>query len=272
MEHFTPNHFDGPEAIVPAPLLQFLQHFGTAQSTDETWGHLRQLSAAFGLGQVAYFQSVSSLDDPAEQPQDWRIVTTATQACHDRLAHSPMALKLAASDPNGVKMTPTFLHVRDPLVSDATHRRQMAMLQELDMTTAFAIPVISGDAFDKAVMVFGSHMHPDEFMSQIERFGCSLHIAAMASHARYVSLYKQEFVLRTRLTDKQSELIRLVGMGLLDKQIAHQLGISFSAVRQRLAAVQQKTGARNRAHLAAMAMRIDLTADALMANPQMAAG
>lgn len=271
MEHFTPNHFDGPEATVPAPLLQFLQQFGTTQSTDEIWVLLTRLSASFGLGQVAYFQSVSALDDQVDDPSEWRILTTAPQSTQSRLSKCPLTRKMTASAPNEIDMTPFFVHRRGPMTTDAMHHSQLEMLKDLDMSVGLAIPVISGDAVDRAVMVFGGHLSPQEFAAQIERFGCSLHIAAMSAHARYTALYKQEFILRSRLTEKQAELIRLVGMGLLDKQIAHQLGISFSAVRQRLAAVQQKTGARNRAHLAAMAMRIDLTPDPLMANAQLAA-
>lgn len=271
MEHYTPTHFSGPEALVPAPLHQFLQQIGTTQSTEETWCILTRLSAAFGFGQVAYFQSVNPLDETGDPLQSWRIKTSADRAVFDRLVDCPVTQRLLASGSNTVNMTPYFLHLRDPLLPGAAHRRQMAMLQEMDMTAGVAIPVMSSNAIDKAVIVFGNHMDPDAFNAQIERFGGSLHIAAMAAHARYVGLYKQEFVVRARLTEKQSELIRLVGFGLLDKQIAHALGISFSAVRQRLAAVQQKTGARNRAHLAAMAMRIDLIADPLLANARIAA-
>ena len=50
----------------------------------------------------------------------------------------------------------------------------------------------------------------------------------------------------------------------MDKQIATELGVSVSAVRQRLTVVQNKTGAQNRADLAALAMRMGLISDPLL--------
>ena len=50
----------------------------------------------------------------------------------------------------------------------------------------------------------------------------------------------------------------------MDKQIAHDLGSSFSAARQRMTTVQQRTDARNRADLTALAQRAGLVSDPLL--------
>ena len=86
--------------------------------------------------------------------------------------------------------------------------------------------------------------------------GWTIHAAMLTAHARYSQLFNSEFVVRNKLTEKHKELIRLVGEGLMDKQIAHELDISFSAVRQRLIAVQKKIGVQNRSDLVAVAARL----------------
>lgn len=89
----------------------------------------------------------------------------------------------------------------------------------------------------------------------------SLTIAAFAAHQRYLQHFSEEFFTRNGVTDKQRELLEMIGAGQLDKQIAETLGITVSAVRQRLNALMQKTGASNRAELAALAMSLGVLPD-----------
>jgi DNA-binding CsgD family transcriptional regulator len=54
-----------------------------------------------------------------------------------------------------------------------------------------------------------------------------------------------------RLSKREREVVRAVARGCTNKQIAELLGISAFTVRNHLTGAMRKTGARNRAQLAA---------------------
>lgn len=58
-----------------------------------------------------------------------------------------------------------------------------------------------------------------------------------------------------QLTPTELRICALVARGLLDKQIAIDLGISYDAARQRLHILSGKIGAQNRAMVAAWYVR-----------------
>lgn len=97
----------------------------------------------------------------------------------------------------------------------------------------------------------------------IDAHSTTLCVIAMHGFQRYMALYSSEYFRRHNISKKQRELMRLVGQGLLDKQISAILGISVSAVRQRLARVLEKTGLSNRTELAALAVSTGLQPDRL---------
>jgi DNA-binding NarL/FixJ family response regulator len=59
----------------------------------------------------------------------------------------------------------------------------------------------------------------------------------------------------TKLTPRELEIVRLIGDGLSNDEIATRLGISGKTVRNHLTIVFEKTGARDRLHLAIHAYR-----------------
>jgi DNA-binding CsgD family transcriptional regulator len=120
------------------------------------------------------------------------------------------------------------------------------------------------DPGQAGILIVGGGMSRAEFDAILAEHGWAIHTAALSAHTRYTELFKTEFIQRNRLTKKQQELIQLVGHGLMDKQIATELGVSVSAIRQRLSVIQTKTGAQNRADLAALATRIGLVPDPLL--------
>lgn len=58
-----------------------------------------------------------------------------------------------------------------------------------------------------------------------------------------------------KLTPRELEIVRLIGDGLSNEEIADRLGISGKTVRNHLTIVFEKTGARDRLHLAIYAYR-----------------
>ena len=143
-------------------------------------------------------------------------------------------------------------------------RRHMALNREMGFNAGISIPLRMGDEGHAAVLSIGGPMNREAFDAIWAEHGWAIHAGALSAHVRYAVFFKAEFIERNQLTEKHKELITLVGKGYLDKQIAHALGISFSAVRQRLIAVQEKIGVQNRADLAAVAARIGLVPDPLL--------
>ncbi len=102
-----------------------------------------------------------------------------------------------------------------------------------------------------------------EMLAIIHAHGWTLNVAALTAHERFLMLFAQEFPERSRITEKQLELLAMIGAGLQDKQIAERLGVSISAVRHRLQALCGRTGKTSRAELAALAMSLGVLPDPL---------
>lgn len=63
---------------------------------------------------------------------------------------------------------------------------------------------------------------------------------------------------KPKLTDGQIEVLQLMTSGLSRKQIAHQLGVTESAIQSRLAAAKRRLGASNSAQAIRLALRFGL--------------
>jgi len=61
------------------------------------------------------------------------------------------------------------------------------------------------------------------------------------------------------LSPRECELLGLVGRGLTDKEIAHELTISLATVHSHLDRIRDKTGRRRRAELTRLAVELGLT-------------
>jgi DNA-binding NarL/FixJ family response regulator len=61
--------------------------------------------------------------------------------------------------------------------------------------------------------------------------------------------------LRTPLTPRETDIVRLVGKGLGNKEIASKLGVSVTTVRSHLNSVYDKLGPASRVELALLAAR-----------------
>lgn len=127
----------------------------------------------------------------------------------------------------------------------------------------FSIPLRLHAPPQSALITFaGDHARRD--MREIVRaHGWTLSVAALHGHQRYMRHFHTEFSERNHVSPKQQELLEKIGLGLQDKQIADDLGISVSAVRQRMHALMEKAGLSNRAELATLAMSMGLIPDPL---------
>ena len=129
---------------------------------------------------------------------------------------------------------------------------------EKGIRAGFSIPLRTFAPPQAALMTFSGSMSRRQMTEVIKAHGWTLHSAALMAHQRYTQLFAAEFTERNQITPKQTELIELIGLGHQDKVIADMLGISISAVRQRLNALMANTGMKSRTELAALAMFIGI--------------
>ena len=264
MEHFDGTPLRDTEKFLSERLLAFLLGLERARSTDMVWALILDLANGLGLTVVDYVY--------ASDFEDWQQVqfirTTFDSRWFDNLARYPHIRQTSNFRMHGCRyLTPVLI---GPAYFDqmgeisSEKRRHILLSSEMGLEAGVAFPLRMGDPGQAALLAFGGRFTREGFDALMREHGATLQIAALTAHSRYTELFKMEFLERAALTGKQVELIRLVGRGMMDQQIAHELGISFSAVRQRLATVQAKTGATNRADLAAIAARIGLVPDPLL--------
>ncbi|MFZ5962408.1 helix-turn-helix transcriptional regulator [Thalassococcus sp. BH17M4-6] len=142
--------------------------------------------------------------------------------------------------------------------------RRVAVLKKAashGLRAGFSVPLRHVAPPQSALITYSGDHSRREMQAIIRAHGWTLNTAAIMAHQRYVMLFAQEFPERNKITDKQLELLKLIGSGLQDKTIAAQLDISISAVRQRMNALIQNTGMSSRAELAALAMSMGVLPD-----------
>lgn len=134
---------------------------------------------------------------------------------------------------------------------------------ERGLRAGFSIPLRLNAPPQAALITFCGDHSKREMRHIIQTHGWVLNTVAMMGHQRYLAHFAAEFTERNQITDKQRELLEMIGAGLQDKVIAEKLEISVSAVRQRMKNILSKTGLSNRADLAALAMSAGLVKDPL---------
>lgn len=264
MNDFSSRPVKETERFLPAPLLRFLLDLEATRTTEDVWTLLVSLAQSLGLPVVDYVY--------ASDYKNWEktqfIRTTFDSKWFEYLKKFPHIRQTSHFRTHGCKhLTPILIgpaYAEEIGHMSEEKQRHMELSAAMGARAGIAIPLRSGEPGQAALIAFAGPQDKADFDALLTEHGWTLHAVALSAHARYTELFKTEFIERNELTTKQKELITLVGQGYLDKQIAHTLGISFSAVRQRLSSVQAKTGARNRAELAALAMRIGLVSDPML--------
>jgi DNA-binding CsgD family transcriptional regulator len=264
MDHFDGTPLRATESFLPGPLTTFLLQLERCRDTEDVWQAMLGLGGRLGTPVVDYLFATDSRN--WKQAQFIRSTFPARWFDHVRRgAHLRSSCILRTHGSRyltPVRIGEAYIPQMGPISAET--RRHILLAAEMGLKAGVAFPLRMGDPGQAALLTFGGDFCAGDFDALLAEHGHTLHAAALSGHARYTELFKTEVITRNQLTDKQKDLLRLVGQGLMDKQIAHVLGISFSAVRQRLASVQQKTGTQNRADLAALAARAGLVPDPLL--------
>lgn len=101
-----------------------------------------------------------------------------------------------------------------------------------DLRSGFTIPLRSPNPASRAGFGFLSKMRRGEIELALQEHGWALHSASWAAHIRILQHAVEKKAYRKPLTKRQATYLDLLSQGLLDKQIAHEMGISHSAVRK----------------------------------------
>ena len=253
------------ETYTPDLLHLFLRDLETCDSSVAVWDRLVQLSCAVDLPN-ADFITASIL------PQKQRTMFVRT-------SYDSHWLNTQNRDPEQSKWSyfrSHALHHLTPIlvgmefVEDYMHlpEKRVTILREAaqrGMRSGFSVP-LRGHAPPQAGIITFSGPHARRDMITIAKaHGWTLNVAALSAYQRFSSLYAWEFLDRNEITEKQRELLELIGTGLQDKHIAERLEISISALRQRLRQLMDKTACQSRAEIAALAM-----CSGLLPDPQLA--
>ncbi len=88
-------------------------------------------------------------------------------------------------------------------------------------------------------------------------------VPAQADQAEGLAPEEADIARRIReLTPQQFRVLGMLGSGLLNKQIAHALGVSEATVKAHMTAILRKLGANNRTQAVLMAGRLAVDPDA----------
>lgn len=246
------------ERYVPDRLQDFIVALETTTHSTQVW------KLIVGLGrdlQLPYIDYIS-----ASNLRDWR------KTLFIRTSYDSNWLQDMNGDPEVGKwsyfrshamhyLTPVAIGIE--FVEDYRHipERRVEVLRQAasrGIRAGFSVPLRVHAPPQAALITFsGDHARRD-MQAIIRAHGWTLNVAALMAHQRYTQFLAEEFSDRNQITPKQLELIELIGMGLQDKVIADRLGVSVSAVRQRLNALLTRTGLKSRPELAALAMFIGL--------------
>lgn len=249
------------ERHTPELLHGFLADLEGTQSSAEVWALIVEIGRTLNLPYIDFIC--------ANNFSDWKrtlfIRTSYDSSWLNTLNDDPETSRWSYFRTHAInRLTPIAVGIE---FTDEYHHipeRRYAVLKEAarrGLRSGFSIPLRLNAPPQAALITFCGDHSKREMRHIIQTHGWVLNTVAMMGHQRYITHFAAEFTERNRISDKQRELLEMIGAGLQDKVIAEKLSISVSAVRQRMKNILAKTGLANRADLAALAMSAGLVQD-----------
>ncbi len=251
------------ETHIPELLQGFLVDLEATQSSVEVWSLIVDVGQALNLPFVDFIC--------AHNFENWK------KTMFIRTSYDSTWLNALNEDPEIHKWSYFRTHAIDRLTpiaiglefTDEYHRMpeaRHAVLREAarrGMRAGLSIPLRSHVPPQAGLITFSGDHSKRDMRRIIQTHGWTLSTVAMMGQQQYQSHFAKEFAQRNKISEKQVELLEMIGTGMQDKLIAEKLGVTVSAVRQRMNNILSKTGLSNRAELAALAMSAGLVQDPL---------
>ncbi|GAA6181341.1 MULTISPECIES: helix-turn-helix transcriptional regulator [unclassified Shimia] len=251
------------ERHTPELLHGFLADLETTQTSTEVWSLIVEVGRTLNLPFIDFICA----DNFANWKRTLFIRTSYDSTWLNAVNQNPDVAKWSYFRTHAVHhLTP--LAVGLEFIDEYHHipEERHAVLREAarrGLRAGFSVPLRLHAPPQAALITFSGDHSKREMHHIIQTHGWVLATVAMMGHQRYLTHFSAEFTQRNRISEKQRELLEMIGAGLQDKVIAEQLQVSVSAVRQRMNSILSKTGLSNRADLAALAMSAGLVQDPL---------
>lgn len=255
------------ERHTPSLLHAFLSDIEDSTRSVDVWRRLVELGRSVGLPLIDFIAASSY----AEWRRTLFIRTSYDSNWLNDLNRDPEVQKWSTFRSHAMHhLTPILIGIEFADDYDDLPEARLNVLRlaaEKGMRAGISIPLRLHAPPQAALISFSGDHTREEMLTLLDEHGWTLNVAAMVAHQRYMTHFAAEFFERNEITDKQRELLQMVGKGLQDKQIAADLEISVSALRQRMHSLMQKADLSNRAEIAALAM-----SSGLLPDPQFAVG
>ncbi|MFD1343873.1 helix-turn-helix transcriptional regulator [Litorisediminicola beolgyonensis] len=253
-----PREMVDAEHYVPELLQGFLLALEGTRRSSDVWDLLVRLGRQVGLPFVDFVVTASL--------QDWKktlFIRTSYEADWLQALHSDPelgrwtyfrdhAMRYLTPVLVGLEFVDEYRQVPPERVE---HLREAA---RRGLRAGFSVPLRQHAPPQAGLITFSGDISARQMRVIARSHGWVLHTAALTGHQRYMQHFTSEFPERNHLTAKQIELLTMIGRGLKDREIAEALGVSVSAVRQRLGTLHTNTGVPSRTELAALAMTVGL--------------
>lgn len=255
------------ERYTPPLLHSFLSDIEESTRSVQVWRRLVELGRSVGLPFLDFIAASSY----AEWRRTLFIRTSYDSNWLNDLNRDPEVQKWSTFRSHAMHhLTPILIGIEFASEYDDLPESRLNVLRlaaERGIRAGISIPLRLHAPPQAALISFSGDLTRDEMLTLLEEHGWTLNVAAMVAHQRYMTHFAAEFFERNEITEKQRELLQMVGRGLQDKQIAAELEISVSALRQRMHSLMHKADLSNRAQIAALAM-----CSGLLPDPQFTAG
>lgn len=241
----------------------FLADLESTESSSEVWALIVGVGRTLNLPFVDFI----SADNYADWKRTLFVRTSYDSSWLNEFNADPEVLKWSYFRTHaihhltpiavGLEFIDEYMHIpeaRHRLLREAARR---------GLRSGFSIPLRTHAPPQASVITFSGDHSKREMRRIIQTHGWVLNTVATMGFQRYLAHFSAEFIDRNRISEKQRELLEMIGGGLQDKVIAERLGVTVSAVRQRMNNILAKTGLNNRADLAALAMSVGLVPDPL---------
>jgi DNA-binding CsgD family transcriptional regulator len=251
------------ERHTPSLLHNFLRDLEDTENTLEVWTLLIALGTEMGTPYIDFICASSFLN--------WRktqfIRTSYDSTWLNKVNKNPEVSKWSYFRSHAMlHLTPIVVgseYLDEYRTLPKARIDVVKMAADLGLRAGFSVPLRLYAPPQAGLVTFiGDHSRA-EFDKIVQEHGWTMNTAALVAHQKYMTHFVAEFFERNEITEKQRVLLELIGLGLQDKQIAFDLGVSVSAVRQRMTHLLEKTGLQNRADLAALAMSLGVVPNPL---------